>query len=148
MPTQLAPWLGVDAAVLRGKSILLVRRLDDGLWAMPGGLAELEETPAEAVLRELKEEAGIGGRVVELLGIFDSRLWQARTSLHLFGVTFLVEPDDQAPHPGSEVTEASFFTETKLPALSPGHHLKVPLAFKQLRGEAPVPYFDGCPQAQ
>jgi hypothetical protein len=40
------------------------------------------------------------------------------------------------------VFDAAYFAEDNLPSLSPGHHLRVPFVFEQLRGEAPVPYFD------
>jgi ADP-ribose pyrophosphatase YjhB (NUDIX family) len=43
---------GADALILDDEGrVLLVRRADDGLWAMPGGWAELGETPELAVVR-------------------------------------------------------------------------------------------------
>ncbi len=50
------------AVVLRGESVLLVKRAnepDAGLWEFPGGKVETGETPEAALLRELKEELGI-----------------------------------------------------------------------------------------
>ena len=42
--------------------LLLIRRADDpgrGLWSVPGGRVEAGETLAEAVVREVREEAGL-----------------------------------------------------------------------------------------
>ena len=50
-----------DAAVFRDGRILLIRREDNGLWAMPGGATEVGETWALSAERELHEEAGMEG---------------------------------------------------------------------------------------
>lgn len=139
---HVSPLAGAEAVVVRNGEILLIRRQDDGLWALPGGFTEVGETLAESACRELAEEAGIDARATRLLGIFDSRLWRSQTSAQLYHVVFQVEADSDSPTPGPEALDAAFFGEDDLPPLSPGHHLRVPFVFKQLRGEAPVPYFD------
>jgi ADP-ribose pyrophosphatase YjhB (NUDIX family) len=51
---------GADALVQDdGGRVLLVRRSDDGRWAMPGGWVEPGETPADAAVRETLEETGL-----------------------------------------------------------------------------------------
>jgi ADP-ribose pyrophosphatase YjhB (NUDIX family) len=140
---HVSPLAGAEAAVPGDDgSLLLIRRTDNGLWALPGGLAEVGETLAEAARRELWEEAGICGRVTRLLGVFDSCLWHSQTKAQLYHVVFLVESDNARPIPGPEARDAAFFQEEHLPPLSPGHHLRLPLIFKLLRGEIPAPYFD------
>ena len=49
------------------KRLLLVRPADRNLWVLPGGIIEPGETPADAAVREVWEEAGL---YVELTGIF------------------------------------------------------------------------------
>ena len=139
---HVSPLLGADAAVFRGDSLLLIRREDNGLWAMPGGLVDVGETWAEASVRELHEEAGVEGKAVRLLGVYDSRIWGTRAKFHLYQATFQVEPGNGEPIAGPETTDVGFFPEDSLPDLSVGHQLRVPLVFKQLRGEAPIPHFD------
>lgn len=52
--------LGVDIVIHNTKrEILLVRREDDHCWCMPGGWVEANETPDNAIKRELKEETGL-----------------------------------------------------------------------------------------
>ena len=69
------PSVSADIAVLRVNEkpeILLIRRKNEpfkGMWALPGGFMEMEETLEECARRELEEETGI--KAGELLK-FDS----------------------------------------------------------------------------
>ncbi len=138
----LGPQASGEAVVIHDGRLLLVRRADDGLWALPGGITDPGETLAETARRELWEEAGIDGRVTQLLGLFDSRLWHSAKRIHFYHAVFLIEADDPEPRPSPEVSAAAYFGADELPPLSPGHHLRAPFVFRQLRGEAPLPYFD------
>ena len=137
-----SPAVGIDAAVFGADgTILLVRRRDNGRWAMPGGLAEIGQTPAEAVLRELWEEAGLRGRVTRLLGVFDGRLWGSRSKVHLVHFVFAVACNDPEPSPGSEMLDARFFPIDQLPEeLHRGHDRRVPKVIELWHGGET--YFD------
>jgi 8-oxo-dGTP pyrophosphatase MutT (NUDIX family) len=50
--------------------ILLVRQTDGGVWSAPGGSVEPDETPADAVVREVWEETGLYATPVRLLGVY------------------------------------------------------------------------------
>jgi 8-oxo-dGTP diphosphatase len=72
------PSVAVDTAVLTvaegSVGVLLVRRAEDhqhGKWALPGAFLRERETLADAVLRCLREKAGISGRVPRQLQVFD-----------------------------------------------------------------------------
>jgi 8-oxo-dGTP pyrophosphatase MutT (NUDIX family) len=41
---HVTPYVSADAAVFRDGTILLIKRDDNGLWAMPGGATEVGET--------------------------------------------------------------------------------------------------------
>jgi ADP-ribose pyrophosphatase YjhB (NUDIX family) len=60
----------VTTVVVRDGEILLEHRVDNDLWALPGGALEPGETVAEAAMRETLEETGIRVRVVGLVGIY------------------------------------------------------------------------------
>ena len=54
------PKLGADAAVLDNSGqILLLNRSDGRGWGLPGGWMDVHESPAEAAVREVWEEAGL-----------------------------------------------------------------------------------------
>lgn len=50
--------------------VLLIRRTDNGLWALPGGAQEIGEYIAETAVRETREETGIEVEVTGLVGIY------------------------------------------------------------------------------
>ena len=63
---------GADALVRDdGGRVLLVRRSDDGRWAMPGGWVEPGETPAEAAVRETLEETGLLVTDAQIVHVYD-----------------------------------------------------------------------------
>ena len=136
-------FVAAEAVVLRDDRILLIKREDNGLWAMPGGWTEVGETWAQSAERELREETGVVGTAKKLLGVFDSRVWGSRSKYHYHGVWLVEAADDRAPIAGPETTDVGFFAEHDLPAgLSPGHVRRVPMAFKLAHGDLPAPYFD------
>ncbi|MFI7674205.1 NUDIX hydrolase [Actinophytocola sp. NPDC049390] len=50
--------------------ILMIRRTDNDLYAIPGGALELGETLTQTVKREVMEETGIAVEVTGLIGIY------------------------------------------------------------------------------
>lgn len=141
--THLSPLVGASSVVQLDGKILLIQRTDNGLWGVPGGLVEVGEVLSEAAIRELGEEAGVSGSPVDLLAVFDSRLWKSKSKSHLYHFAFLVEVDNPEPTPGPEALSVDFFSESDLPELSPGQDRRIPVIFRILRGELSRPYFDG-----
>ncbi|MGA8710716.1 MAG: NUDIX hydrolase [Thermoplasmata archaeon] len=67
------PALTVDAVWIRAGRVLLIRRgypPFKGSWALPGGFVELRETVEEALVRELREETGLVGRPLRIVGVY------------------------------------------------------------------------------
>jgi ADP-ribose pyrophosphatase YjhB (NUDIX family) len=127
--------------------ILLIKRADNGQWAMPGGALEVGETPAEGVVRETLEETGVSCRAVSLIGVFDSRLCGTTSPHHLYQFIFLCEPlkkgEPGQPSHAFEVLDADWFPEDGLPeAIDPGHVTRIPEAFRVWHGDGRV-FFDG-----
>src|SRR4029453_325322 len=63
---------GASIAVLKDRCVLLVRRARPpyaGLWSLPGGKTEANETARAPVRRELKEETGLEA---EIEGVVDT----------------------------------------------------------------------------
>jgi ADP-ribose pyrophosphatase YjhB (NUDIX family) len=146
------PLVAGDAAVIDDEGrILLIRRADNGMWAMPGGALDVGETPAEGVQREALEETGLPCRALSLVGVFDSRRCGSVTPHHLYHFVFLCQPLAQEPDPepshGFEVLETGWFPEYALPEdIDPGHVSRIPEAFRVWRGDQRG-FFDVNPQA-
>lgn len=136
-----------DAAVINDRGeILLIRRADNGKWAMPGGALEVGETPAEGVVREVLEETGVPCEPVTLIGVFDSRLCGTSSPQHLYHIVFLCKPSSTQAHRSAshahEVVEVGWFAEDSLPdEIDPGHVSRIPEAYRLWKGEV-RPYFD------
>ena len=66
------PKVDVRGVIFRDEKILLVRETADaGRWTLPGGWADVNETPSGAVIREVLEESGFETEVVKLLAVYD-----------------------------------------------------------------------------
>ena len=52
------PKVDVRAAVFRDRKVLLVQERSDGLWTLPGGWADVNDSPSEAVEKEVVQESG------------------------------------------------------------------------------------------
>lgn len=56
--------------------LLLARHVDGGRWSTPGGAIEPGETPAEAAVREAREELGVEVRPRALIGVFGGAAYE------------------------------------------------------------------------
>ena len=116
------PKLDVRAAAFRAERVLLVRGRDDGLWTLPGGWAEVGESPRVAVEKELAEESGYRGRATKLVGIYEQDVrHRPRWPFYGWKLVFLCELVDAGPGApqASEIVDVGFFGPDELPELSP-----------------------------
>ena len=145
--SHVTPFTVADAAIIDDTGrMLLIRRADTGLWALPGGSLDVGETPAQGAVREALEESGVASTAVKLAGVWDSRYCGGSARHHLYQFVILCRPlADQPTAPTShahEVLGAGWFGETELPAeIDPNHATRIPYVFKVWKDEAPV-YID------
>ena len=67
----ITPKVGTDAAIFNERGeILLMERADGSGWCLPCGFVEPNETPAEGIIREAREETGLEISVKRLVGVF------------------------------------------------------------------------------
>lgn len=120
------PKVDVRAAVFQDRRILLVRERSDGLWTLPGGWADVNESPAEAIEREVWEESGFRTSATKLLALWDrSRHDHPPHAFYIYKLVFLCEllgdsKQAAAVNPNLETDGIDFFSEDQLPPLSVG----------------------------
>jgi ADP-ribose pyrophosphatase YjhB (NUDIX family) len=107
----LRPIVGIGVVVLKGDSVLLVRRGKPpnlGDWTVPGGAQELGETTEEAARRELLEEAGVEAGVLTLAATVDTirRDAAGRVQFHYTIIDYAARWETGEPRAGSDATEA------------------------------------------
>lgn len=73
-PVEQLPRIRVAAIILRGDELLLVRHIKQGnsYWLLPGGGIEYGEPLADALKRELREEASVDIEVGDLVIVNDT----------------------------------------------------------------------------
>jgi hypothetical protein len=86
-PGYVTPKVDVRGAVFRGQEVLLVREALDGGWTLPGGWADVGESPARSVEREVWEEAGLRVHASRLVGVYDAnRVEELLKKLGIFAI--------------------------------------------------------------
>jgi ADP-ribose pyrophosphatase YjhB (NUDIX family) len=127
------PKVDVRGVVVEEGRVLLVREVGETSWTLPGGWADVGETPSGAVEKEVREEAGVTVRAARVLGVYD-RDFRGRPQwpAHVYKLYVLCERVDGTPAgDGVETEEAAFFAAAELPPLSvktPSQHLRDVLA--------------------
>jgi ADP-ribose pyrophosphatase YjhB (NUDIX family) len=115
------PKVDVRGVVIREERVLLVRERAEGLWSLPGGWADIYDTPSEATVREIYEESGYRTRAVKLLALYDrNRQGHPPMPFHAYKVFFLCELLGGEAATSAETDEVGFFPLDGLPPLSIG----------------------------
>ncbi len=115
------PKVDVRGVVLDERGLLLVRERGESRWTLPGGWADVGETPSQAVEKEVRQEAGLDVSAARVLAVYD-RDFRGRTQWPAHVYKLYVECTAQGGQPagdGFETEEAAFFSPEALPQLSP-----------------------------
>ena len=108
-----------DRTIADGAHILLVKERRDGLWTLPGGWADVNDSPAEATEREVLEESGYRARATKLLACYDrNKHDHPPHAFHIYKLFFLCELVGGAPTTSVETEGVGFFREDEIPPLS------------------------------
>jgi ADP-ribose pyrophosphatase YjhB (NUDIX family) len=114
------PKVDVRAAVFRDRKILLVQERTDGLWTLPGGWADVNDSPSEAVAKEVRQESGFQVKVERLLAVFDraKHPHDPPFPFHIYKMFFQCKIEAGEAMPSAETSSVDFFGPEALPALS------------------------------
>ena len=106
-----------------GRMLMALHAEAEPLWAPPGGIVEPDESPADAVVREVREEIGLDIRVHDLIGVYGGPEFrvvypngdQCSYVISIYGCTVV----RGAPRPdGVEISEVRWVAEAELPRLA------------------------------
>ena len=114
------PKIDVRGVVFRDKRLLLVRERADGLWTLPGGWADVNDAPSEAVEREILEESGFQTRAERLLAVFDrsKHAHEPPFPYHVYKLFIQCRLEGGKAATTMETSGVDFFDEHEIPALS------------------------------
>lgn len=128
------PAVAVDAAIFDPEGrILLVQRAENGQWCLPGGAADVGESPSAAAEREVLEETGLRVKARRVVGVYDNRSWRVRSiARHAYYLVFECDVLGGELTPSLETTGFRWCTEEEAVALPlyRAHVYKVPEAFR------------------
>jgi ADP-ribose pyrophosphatase YjhB (NUDIX family) len=119
------PKIDVRGAVFQNNRLLLVRERMDGGWTMPGGWADVGESPSFAAEREVLEEAGVQVRANKVVGVYDANRMGQLELFHAYKIIFLCDLIGGNPRPSNETSEVSFFGRNDLPEILSGERTKI-----------------------
>lgn len=101
--------------------LLMIRRTDSGLFALPGGRHELGETLTETAIRETLEETGVAIRVIGLIGIYSNPRHVVAFSdgevRQEFSICFRGRAVGGTPRSSDESTDVAWIPKQQLAAL-------------------------------
>jgi ADP-ribose pyrophosphatase YjhB (NUDIX family) len=115
------PKVDVRAAVFSDKGVLLVRERSDGAWTLPGGWADVGDSPSLAAVREVKEESGYDVVARKLAAVYDrdhERHGHPPIPYHVYKLFFLCEIVGGDAKASIETDAVAFFAEDSIPPLS------------------------------
>ena len=113
------PKVDVRGAVFRGDTLLFVREREDSCWSLPGGWADVGDSPSEVAVREVYEESGYHTRAVKLLAVYDrDRQGHPPLSNYVYKLFFKCELLSGSPSSSVETDAVAFFGENEIPQLS------------------------------
>jgi len=101
--------------------ILLQRRTDNGMWALPGGVQEFGESLAGCGIRETREETGIDVEIVGIVGTYTNPghvfAYDDGEVRQEFSICLLGRPVGGQLRVSDESTEVAWFTPAEVDEL-------------------------------
>jgi ADP-ribose pyrophosphatase YjhB (NUDIX family) len=131
LPDKIHP--GTNTVLINeANQVLLHRRSDNGVWALPGGAMEIGESAEECAVRETFEETGLHVAVKRLVGVYSDPKnycilrYPSGYAVHYVIMTFEVEQVGGELQLSDESTELRFFELDKLPEdLMPSSRMRI-----------------------
>ncbi len=99
--------------------LLMTQERWDARWTLPGGWADVGLSPAEVVVKEVREEVGLEVRPVKLLAVLDKKFFpHPASAYHIYKLFILCEVTGGKAEAGLESLGVGFYAEDEMPELS------------------------------
>jgi ADP-ribose pyrophosphatase YjhB (NUDIX family) len=123
--------------------ILMIRRTDNGNWALPGGGMDPGETLTRTAIREVEEETGIQCEIIGLVGVYTNPhhviLYTSDGEVRQeFSLVYLARWVSGEPRPSNESSEVQWVSESELATLP--MHASMRQRIDHYRQRLPSPY--------
>ena len=123
--------------------ILLIRRTDNGNWALPGGAIDLGESVAQAAVRETLEESGIECSITGVVGIYsDPRhviLYTSNGEVRQeFSIALTARALNGRPTPSSESSEVRWVPASEITGYTMDRSMRIRINDYLARDKSPV----------
>jgi len=137
------PKVDIRSVVLKEGKILMVREKLDGRYSMPGGFADINYSPSEVAVKEVREETGLNVCFNRVLAIADTdRHGFPPLPYHFYKIVILCDLVDGVLRDSIETSEAGFFDFDNLPELSVERNTPSFLEMIRKQLESPDTYAD------
>ncbi|MEU8912250.1 NUDIX domain-containing protein [Streptomyces nigrescens] len=101
--------------------VLLQRRADNNMWALPGGAMNFGESLPECAVRETREESGLDVELIGIVGTYTNPrhvfAYDDGEVRQEFSICFLARPVDGILTVSSESTDVRWFTPQEIDGL-------------------------------
>ncbi len=127
------------------KQVLLARESADGKWSLPGGWADIGDSPKETAEKEAREETGLTVKATRLLAVFDKRCHpHPPQPFYVYKLVFLCEVVSGELKEGFDLLGVGYFDIDSLPELSEDRILQsqIQLVYKKAANGDLSAYFD------
>lgn len=114
----ITPKVDVRGAVVKDGKILLIQERADDRWAMPGGWADLGNSPKSVAEREVWEESGYSVKAEKVVAVIDANRIEPFEFYHAYKLIFLCTLLEGEPRTSHETLAVDFFSPDDLPPLS------------------------------
>jgi len=127
------------------KNVLLARESADGKWSLPGGWADVGQSPKEVAVKEVYEETGLDVRPVALLAVFDKRMHaHPPQPFYVYKMVIFCEATSDKISKGFDILDAAWHDVDNLPELSEDRILKsqIDIVYKKVVNKDFTAYLD------
>jgi ADP-ribose pyrophosphatase YjhB (NUDIX family) len=127
------------------KGVLLVQESADQKWSLPGGWADIGESPKEVAIKESREETGLEVVPKRLLAVFDKKMHpHPPQPFYVYKLVIYCEAVSTEINKGFDVLNCGYFPIDKLPPLSEDRILKsqIELLQQKIATDDFTTYFD------